>query len=64
MFCLLWGIKKIFLWNMSKSALTLAFRLFDNFPNLFPKYFELLSFFKKKLYLLSMCICVMHVETS
>lgn len=41
---LLWGILKVFLWNMSKLALTLAFRLFDNFSNLFPKYFELLSF--------------------
>lgn len=58
MFCLLWGIKKFFLWNMSKSALMLAFRLFDNFPNLFPKYFELLSFFKKK-FISSVCASVL-----
>ena len=57
MFCLLWSIEKIFFWNMSKLTLKLAFRLFDNFPNLFPKYFELLSFFKKHLFTQYVHLC-------
>lgn len=48
---------------MSELVLILAFRLFDNFSNLFPKYFELLSFLLKKKNLLSMCIHVMHAGT-